>query len=635
VAGPSLIVKLLGDVTGLGKSFSDAGTKGASAASGIHSAFSSMLGQLNSTGVLGPFGTALETANGSLEKMGGHAKNTSDKMIGLGGAALGVGLSLSTLGSKDQAAHQQLQASITASGHSYDQFSGKIDEAVKHQEKFGHTADETQNAMQTLTQATHNPTEALKLMNTASDLAAAKHEDLNTAATQLGKAYNGSAKIMKEFGITTTAATAPAKELAKATKSAETADTTLSKAKRTLTELEVADSAKKKLTTLDALHLQDAQNKVADATTNAAGAHQVLRKAEDDNRNAAKLHEKALDELGGKLKGQASASANTFTGHLKDMRAVVTDQISQFGQKYGKAIATGGAALAGFGSAMKGAEAATKALKDSQLIQSAVTKTATAIQWLFNAAMDANPILIVVIAIIAIIAILVLLATHFKIIRDAVDDVWKFIKKAWDDILGIFQGVFNWIAANWPLLLGILTGPFGLAVFMIVTYWNSIVSFFSGIPGKITAAIGDVTNLLYDVGKTIINSLWRGMKDIWNNLTGWIGGLASHLPGFIKGPLGIHSPSTVFLAMGNDIMKGLGQGMAVGFNQHVQPALNATVAALTPTRGGGVSAGGALSPAMASSASGPAVVVNNAHFSSGVDVDSFMRRAAWVARNRL
>jgi hypothetical protein len=89
------------------------------------------------------------------------------------------------------------------------------------------------------------------------------------------------------------------------------------------------------------------------------------------------------------------------------------------------------------------------------------------------------------------------------------------------------------------------------------------------------------------------------------------------------------------MEQGKYIMEGLGLGITAGFNQHVQPALNATVAALTPARGGGVSAGGALSPAMASSSSGPAVVVNNAHFSSGVDVDAFMRRAAWVARNRL
>jgi hypothetical protein len=559
MASPSLMVRILGDVAGLSSAFVSAGEKGKSAAAGIHSAFSGMLGTLNSTGVLGPFGNALQTADQSLQAMEGHAKKTSDKMIGLGGAAAGVGLGLAALGSKDQAAHQQLQASITATGHSYSQYGDQVEAAIKHQEKFGNTADDTQGALRVLTSATHDPTEALKLLNTTTDLAAAKHEDLTAAAGQVGKAYNGSARIFKEFGVVVT-----------------------------------------------------------------------------KNKDGTKDYHKAIGDLGTRLGGQASAQANTFNGHLKDMKAVITDHVSLFGQKYGPAIGTAGVALAGFGSAMKGAKAATDAMKDSQVIQGAVTKTATAIQWLFNAAMDANPILIVVIAIIAIIAILILLATHFKIIRDAVDDVWKFIKKAWDDILGIFQGVFNWIAANWPLLLAILTGPFGLAVYMIVTYWNNIVDFFKGIPGKITTAIGDVVNLLYDIGKTIINSLKRGAEDAWHAVEGFFSGVAKKVGNFLKNPLSIFSPSKVMMEQGKFIMQGLGLGITAGFDQHVQPALNATVAALTPARGGGVSAGaGALSPAMASSSSGPAVVVNNAHFSSGVDVDAFMRRAAWVARNRL
>ena len=40
------------------------------------------------------------------------------------------------------------------------------------------------------------------MLGTASDLAASKHESLGTAAGQLGKAYNGSAKLFKAFGIT-------------------------------------------------------------------------------------------------------------------------------------------------------------------------------------------------------------------------------------------------------------------------------------------------------------------------------------------------------------------------------------------------------------------------------------------------
>jgi hypothetical protein len=561
MAGPSIMVKILGDVTGLGKSFQSAGQKGQSAAQGMHSAFSGMLGTLNSTGALGPFGNALQTADQSMQNMGEHAKSTGLKMAGVGGAAAGVGLALSALGSKDQAAHAQLQASITATGHSYDQYSKQVEAAIGHEEKFGNTADETQGALQKLTQATHDPTEALKLLNTATDLAAAKHEDLATAAGQVGKAYNGSARIFKEFGIVVT-----------------------------------------------------------------------------KNKDGTKDYKGAIDQLGQSLGGQASAQANTFTGHLHAMRAEITDHVSLFAQKYGPAISTAGIALAGLGSAIEIAKNAARLLKVEQIAQAAASGIATAATWLWNLALEANPIVLIATLIgVVLVGAIILIVTHFNTFKAVVLDVWNVVVVAFDAIKNAVMVVYNWIVANWPLLLAILTGPFGLAVFMIVTYWNSIVSFFTGIPGDIKNAIGDVTNLLYDIGKTIINSLKRGLEDAWHAVTGFVDSIGSHIKNAITHPLGILSPSKVMIETGSYIMQGLGIGITSGFAQHVQPALNATVAALTPARGGGVGGGtgAALAPAMASSSSGPAVVVNNAHFSSGVDVDAFMRRAAWVARNRI
>jgi fumarate reductase subunit C len=532
MAGPSIFVRIIGDVAGLGKSFTEIQGKGQSAAQSMHSAFSGMLNQLNSTGVLGPFGAALSTADQSLQAMEGHAKKTSDKMIGIGGAAAGVGFALSSLGSKDQAAHQQLQASVQATGHSYDQYATQVEAAVKHQENFGHTADDTQNALRVLTSATHDPNEALKLLNTTTDLAAAKHEDLTTASEQVGKAYNGSARIFKEFGVTV-----------------------------------------------------------------------------EKNTSGTKDYHKAVGDLGTRLAGQASAQANTFNGHLKDMKAVVQDHVSLFGQKYGPAIGTAGLALAGFGSAMKGAKgvaegtaAATNALKDSQVIQSGVTKAATAIQWLFNAAMDANPILIVVLAIIAIIAILILLATHFKAVRDVVDDVWKFLKKAWDDILGIIQGVFNWVKDNWPLLLAILTGPIGLAIYFITKYWDDFVGFFTGIPGKLAQAGKGMWDFIANAFISVLNVVINA----WDAL---------HFKTPSIDILGFHTPSVDIGLPHIDTIPHMAQGGLI------------TQSGLIYAH-----AGEAITPAPAGTG-GPLLAIEHAHFDE-MDMDALMRRVAWLARSR-
>ena len=121
--------------------------------------------------------------------------------VGVGGALAGVGIGLQAIGSKDQAAHQQLQAAVEATGASYDDYERQVEAAIKTQEKFGDSADQTQDALRILTRPPNSPTKALHLLSTATDLAAAKHESLSDAATSLGKVYNGNTRLLKEFGI--------------------------------------------------------------------------------------------------------------------------------------------------------------------------------------------------------------------------------------------------------------------------------------------------------------------------------------------------------------------------------------------------------------------------------------------------
>jgi hypothetical protein len=276
VAGPSVLVRVLGDVTGFAKSLGDAGTQGEGAASRLHSAFSGVLGALNKTDVLGPFGQALDGIDQALEAVAEHGKGVGTAMIGVGGALAGVGVGLSALGSKDKAAHQQLQASVEATGKDYEDYASQVEKAITSQEKYGHSAGQTQDALRILTQAMGDPAKALQYLGEASDLAAAKHESLDEAATQLGKTYNGSTRLLKEFGDTAVAAHGKA--------------------------------------------------------AGAAGDHTA-----------------ALDTLGQKLSGQASASADTFNGHLDAMKTKLEDMAASMGAKYGPAITAVGSAMAGVG----------------------------------------------------------------------------------------------------------------------------------------------------------------------------------------------------------------------------------------------------------------------------------------------
>jgi hypothetical protein len=592
MAGPSIMVKLLADVSGLGSSFTEAGAKAKTAGATMHDAFRGALDQLNQSGVLGPFGTALASADDQLKQLKGHGREIGPVMMATGAAVAGVGLALTHMGDKDKAAHQQLQASVEATGHSYAQYSGRVDEAIKHQEKFGNASDETQNALQKLTQATNDPAKALDDLGLASDLAAAKHEDLVTASGQLAKTLNGNTKLLKEFGI---------------------------------------------------------------STKDAAGH--------------TKTQSEIMSELSAKLSGQASAATNTFTGHMKALKVEVTDHINMFGQKYGPAITKAGAAMAGLGTVITTGRAAVNALRESQVVAAAATKIWTAAQAALNLVMDANPIMLVVLAIAAVVAAIVLAYTHCKTFRDIVADMGRAVVAVFDGIKTVALAVFHWIASNWPLLVGILFGPFGLAVAVIATHLGTVralvgdvINFIRGafstvfgiitapftaaigavsgaigsiigivgrIPAQIMGALSGLGNLLEGIGRDIIGGLGRGIENGAKDVMDKAKSIADSVGNTIKGALKIFSPSHVTQDQGLAIAQGLAVGMTAGYARYVAPALNDTIRGLT-------AAGGSSTPTTTTPAGrpGPAVVIQNVTVADPMDVDAFMRRVSWEAQRQ-
>jgi phage-related protein len=560
VPGPSVTVRLLADLSGLASSFKSAAATGASTGKGLKDAFSPALNALNQTGVLGPFNDALLGVGATIETVKDHIHDLPLAMAGAGAGLAGIGVGLSALGSKDQAAHQQLQAAVEATGKSYSDYSDQVDAAIKHQEHFGTTAATTQDALRILTQATGSPAKAFQELGVASDLAAAKHESLSSAATQLGKAYNGNTRIFKEFGIQVDSAKGATSELNKANTETTRASDEMAKAQQKLGDTEAELAGKKKLTTSEEIRLRDAHAAVTKAAADQQKAHQDLTKAQADVSAATNANGKALDQLGAKLKGQASASADTFGGHIKALKAAIEDNVAAFGQKYGPALQGAGAAMAGLGTAMKVGQAAMAAARDAALgtrieltLLSVASKVQTAAQWLLNAAMDANPIVLIGLAIAALIAGIVLLVTHTKILQG----IWKDIKKVagdvWHFILDAVKAVWNWIQANWPLLLGILLGPIGLAAALIYKYWDDIlagikavwnwikdvwttvyddlvrplgrlVGWLAGLPAAIIAIFKDAITWLFQAGLNIFQGLWNGLGWIWARLWGWISG---------------------------------------------------------------------------------------------------------------
>jgi hypothetical protein len=667
MAGPSLVVRVLGDVTGLAKSFQTAGQKASGAASSMRTAFSGVLTTLNSTGVLGPFGDALAGVDAALGRIADHGKKIGPALLAGGGALAGIGAGLAVVGSKDQAAHAQLQAAVEATGKSYDDYRDKVESAIKSQEKYGHTADQTQDALRILTQATGDPAKALQFLNTATDLAAAKHEGLSEAATQLGKVYNGNGKLLKEFGLTQTKSSTATAALTSATKSALSADKNLAAAKQHLADLVAIDHGKKALTIADQIALRNAQQKVTDATAVAKTAHEKLTAAQDAAKNSANAQGNVMTALSGKLHGQASAAADTFRGHLDAIKAHLEDTAATFGKKYGPAITAAGVVMSGLGAVVTTTKGVLESFNTAEKGVKAGAEAATAAEVVQESA--SLPLIatlgLIVLAVAALVAIGYVIYRNWSTIwggiKAIVKAVWDWIRANWPLLLGILLGpiglaaaliwkywkqiwdgvqlVWHWIEHNWPLLLAILTGPIGLAVLLIVRHWQDILGGLQAVWRWISSTWSSVYHFVVDP----ILHAGGDIVDFFTKLPGRIAGVISSLAGIIAAPFRFAIDLII------DAWNFIAKHTALHVHHKLPwplPDINVDTPQLLPdipklAQGGLITstglvlahAGEVIAP-IEKVPRGPAVQIANAHFSSELDVESFMRRVAWTVQTQ-
>jgi phage-related protein len=182
-------------------------------------------------------------------------------------------------------------------------------------------------------------------------------------------------------------------------------------------------------------------------------------------------------------------------------------------QKYGK-IAFNGVkgALTKMGTAIKKSTIYTK-------LSAAATKAWAAVQKILNIQLMGNPLGLWILAIAAVIAIVVVMYRRFGWFRD-------FVNTVWDGIKAVIEGVFNWLRDNWKLVLIILTGPFGLAIALIVTYWdeikNAIAWVWANVIEPIFRAFGTVFELVWAGIQLYFETVWglihAAITFVWNNI---------------------------------------------------------------------------------------------------------------------
>lgn len=257
-----------------------------------------------------------------------------------------------------------------------------------------------------------------------------------------------------------------------------------------------------------------------DIVTDASAAQKDIAKTGDTAKSAAG----DFDEL-----GQAIYNAMSHNGmQISDS----AESMEKFGGAAGdagagmSALATGLAAVgiadftaqaekaAAVLDAVEGATklytVATQIMGQWQKIVAIGTKAWAAAQWLLNAAMNANPLGLIIIGVLALIAVIVLLWTKSEAFRTAVLAIWSAMKDAavavWEALKSAAMAVFNFIV---PFIRS--------AIAVVVGIWDALRTAVMAVFNFITAYIRFVI-LVWVVYFTIVYTIAKAIFDaVWNN----------------------------------------------------------------------------------------------------------------------
>ena len=192
--------------------------------------------------------------------------------------------------------------------------------------------------------------------------------------------------------------------------------------------------------------------------------------------------EEVMNVLGGTFGGATAAAAGTAEGQMKRLGIALAETKESIGaalipvvekllplllsfgnwaQENTTTFLVIAGVIGGIGVAILAANAAIR-------LWTLGTQIAAAAQWLWNAALAANPLGLIVIGIAAVIAILAIMYTKFEGVRNVVDKVFSFIKTAVttsvdfitdyvQGVLGVYKAIFNTIAKLWNNTIGKLS----------------------------------------------------------------------------------------------------------------------------------------------------------------------------------
>ena len=277
----------------------------------------------------------------------------------------------------------------------------------------------------------------------------------------------------------------------------------------------------------------------------------------------------------------------------------------------------------------------------------AANQGASIAQLALNAAMNANPIAIIVTAITGLVAVIGTLWATNEDFRNAVIEIWENIKQAfveawenikaawdaaqpyfeaiwegiksafsvvadvltgffkaawsgitsvWDVVIGYFENIWNTIKGIFAVVEAVLRGDFQAAWEAIKNVFAGWKDFFTGLWDDITNVFSNVWEVFSNIGKNIVDGIKNGISNAWNGLKNWFSGLLDNLFSSVEDNEEIHSPSKKYEKIGRYDAMGIGVGFSNEM-RNVQRQIDRSMSGLVaPTMTYGVTAASTTSP---------------------------------------
>lgn len=224
-------------------------------------------------------------------------------------------------------------------------------------------------------------------------------------------------------------------------------------------------------------------------------------------------------------------------------------------------------------------EVAANSATKASMLSTAAAKTAAwarmGAQSLLHAAKIAVAWLIamgpIVLVIAAVVGLAILIVKNWDWIKTKTIELWEKVKEVFGRLVAWVKElpgkIFDAIKDLGGKVLDFIVEYHPVAVLhrKAMEWWPRLKTWFTELPGKILAALRNLGRLLVGAGRSILEGLWTGLKEKWQEVRDWVGGLGAKIKN-LKGP--IQADRKLLADEGSAIMEGLGRGLADGWGDN-------------------------------------------------------------------